>query len=57
MSSDRLPPQEQQESARPDREAALDAIVDEIFADSESRSNLVGLYNLLLQIDRRRDKL
>mgnify|MGYP003393432679 CR=1 FL=1 len=35
------------------KDVPIKRVVDEMFSDAESKSNLVGLYSLLLKIDRR----
>lgn len=47
-----MPSGNSQEHEQPERELPQ-VEVDAIFDDHESKSNLVGLYNLLLKIDRR----
>ena len=42
---------DQKKEIKPTDKASLE--IDQIFDDFEARSNLVGLYNLLLKIDRR----
>jgi hypothetical protein len=49
-----MPSGNPQEQEQPERELPQSE-VDAIFANHESKSNLVGLYSLLLKIDRRQN--